>query len=204
MDGLCSKKYQFLGRSRFDRAAGRFACEHFSVGAGVAGISIYVWGKNVNIFKIIAVFCFYASLGHSSVSVSKQYSFSPEQIADLELKIQTLGKRSPEAMEYPTFVTVDSQQSITLYCPKNLPDSQGIGCNLIFLIKLPDQVFIKIQKPLALTATYSEVAQTLSKANPNDHIHFGNILNKNDASSTHYFCSFTNAWGCFLYISEEF
>ncbi len=155
---------------------------------------------------LISLFSF-SVVAQAEVILSKEYAFPPTLLHLLEEDFQQASAR--EMKDYSAAFVIDQKNSIVLWCPPQMPDVNGRGCSLNFVVK-SESLKVTMKKGLVLSFTSSSVEEALKKIDPNltqEHQHFGSLFEAKDTFGSHYYCQpegdeGKKRWGCYLFVSE--
>ncbi len=165
--------------------------------------------KRLSICLPLILFAFPAL---ASVTISKEYLFTPTLWEKVETGLKQAAARDPEMQKYPIFFSIESAEGIALWCPPHSPKiTDGTGCFLNFLINT-NSFSLTIKKGLALTFSSQQISDQIKAHDPNtteDHLHFGSPFVSTKTFGSHYYCqpeggNLNKKWQCYLFISESF
>jgi hypothetical protein len=150
-------------------------------------------------------------LAFGKVIMSREFAWPPERLRKLESSLQQAFERDEEMQKYLAYYKIDEANNVSLGCGPQLPDKDGKGCVLNFVVAIDKNSSIGMSKKLLVKGKAQLVEDTLKKVDPNtteEHQHFGSIFEIPDTYGSHYFCqpegdAGKKKWGCYLYVSES-
>lgn len=147
----------------------------------------------------------------ASISISKEYSFSPSMLTAAENFLQKAAARAPEVPKFPVFNSLDQTNGVSMWCPPLMPKTDGTGCFMNFTVQ-SEAFSLIIKKRVSLTFSSQQVIDQLKTLDPNateDHQQFGSLFETKDTFGSHYYCQPegdvpNKQWHCYLFVSESF